>query len=154
MGLVKVCCRQYFLHQNFYKTPKTKHNIYFRRKVMYNHQNVVFHLFSLSAATLENIFENSAFSELLSKIRFRWYQKISNIKTCKNVCFVDMNKNLPYAICKISYDLPCIISVKNNNTLFDMIVSFQFNYIFKFCRKKKKHTCAPMHSFPVLFAVV
>ena len=38
---------------------------------MYNHQNVVFHLFSLSAATLENIFENSAFSELLSKIRFR-----------------------------------------------------------------------------------
>ena len=144
MGLVKVCFRQKFLHQNFYRTPETKYNIYLRRKLMYDHQNVVFHLFAVSAVTLVNIFKVQLSLELLSNIRFRWNQNISNIKTWKNVCFVDINKNLPYAICKIPYDLPCIISVKKNNTLFDMIVFFQFIYILKFYRKKKKHTCAPI----------
>ena len=61
MGLVKVCCRQYFLHQNFYKTPKTKRYIYEQRKLMYNHQNVAFHLFSPSAATLENMLKIQLF---------------------------------------------------------------------------------------------
>ena len=61
MGLVKVCYRQNVLHQNFYKTPKTKYNIYLRRKLMYDHQNLVFHLFSISAATLEDIFKVQLF---------------------------------------------------------------------------------------------
>ena len=150
MSLVKVCFRQRFLHQNFYRTPKTKYNIYLRRKLMYDHQNVVFHLFAVSAVTLENIFKVQLSLELSSNIRFRWNQKISNIKTWKNVCFVDINKNLPYAICKIPYDLPCIISVKKNNTLFDMIVFFQFIYILKFYRKKKNIHVLPCN-FPSFF---
>ena len=49
----------------------------------------------------------------MSNICFRWYRKISNIKTCENVCFDDINKNLPYAICKMS-----ICKIPSSNALF------------------------------------
>ena len=45
MGLAKICCRQYFLDQNFYKTPKTSAIFTSEGTHAYNHQNVVFHLF-------------------------------------------------------------------------------------------------------------
>ena len=38
---------------------------------MYDHQNVVFHLFAVSAVTLVNIFKVQLSLELLSNIRFR-----------------------------------------------------------------------------------
>ena len=46
MGLVKVC---------------TSLKVYLWRKLMHDHQNLVFHLFSVSAATLENIFKVQLF---------------------------------------------------------------------------------------------
>ena len=150
MGLVKVCFRQKFLHQNFYRTPETKYNIYLRRKLMYDHQNVVFHLFAVSAVTLENIFKVQLSLELLSNIRFRWNQKISNIKTWKNVCFVDINKNLPYAICKIPYDLPCIISVKKTIPYLTWLYFFSsFTYLNSIERKKNIHVLP--YNFPSFF---
>ena len=36
MRLLKVRYRQYFLHQKFYKTPKTKYIIFSPRKLMHN----------------------------------------------------------------------------------------------------------------------
>ena len=46
MGLVKVC---------------TSLKVYLWRELMHDHQNLVFHLFSVSAATLENIFKVQLF---------------------------------------------------------------------------------------------
>ena len=52
--------------------------------------------------------KSSAVLKLLSNIRFRLYQKISNIKTCKKICFVDINSNLPNLKKALENSLPVI----------------------------------------------
>ena len=98
MGLVKVYCGQYFLHQDFYKTPKTKHYIYERRKLMYNHQNVAFHLFSSSAATLENIFKIQLFQNYgITYVLMTWINfAICHMQDANLQCIISIKKILPY----------------------------------------------------------
>ena len=81
MGLVKVRYRQYFLHQKFYKTPKTKYIILSQENscIMLSKRS----FFTFSSHAGKSI---SAFLKLRTK----------DNKICYYVCFVDMNKNLSY----------------------------------------------------------
>ena len=109
MGLVKICYSQNFLHQKFYQTSKTKYIIYSPRKHMYmpSKYNISYAVFTFSSH-LGKYIESSAFLKLLSNICFRWYQKISNIKTCESVFSVEMNNNLPYVKKAMESSVPLI----------------------------------------------
>ena len=108
MGSVKVCYRQYVLHQKFYQTPQTKYIIYSLRKFMCTPSKCNISSFFTFSSHLGKSIKSSAVLKLLSNICFRLYQKISNIKICKNICFVDMNSNLPYLKKALESSLPVI----------------------------------------------
>ena len=107
MGPVKVCYRQYFWHQKFYQTPKTKYIIYSPRKLMCTSSNCNISSFFTFSNHLGKSIKSPAVLKL-SNICFRLCQKNSNIKTCKNICFVDMNSNLPYLKKTLENSLPVI----------------------------------------------
>ena len=111
MDPVKVCYRKYFLHQKFYQTPKTKYIVYSPTKLMCTPSKCSISSFFTFSSHLWKSIKSSTVLKLFSNISFRWYQEISNIKTCKNICFVDMKNNLPYLKKALESSLPLIESL-------------------------------------------
>ena len=143
MGLVKVCYRQNVLHQNFYKTPKTKYNIYLWRKLMYGHQNLVFHLFSVSAATLENIFKVQLFKNYWVTFVLDDIKKFLISKHAKTYVLLTWIKicHMPYT----RFHMICHALFLSKTTVPYLTWSFQCIYIVKFYRRKKTYMC--FHAF-------
>ena len=120
MGLVKVC---------------TSLKVYLWRKLMHDHQNLVFHLFSVSAATLENIFKVQLFKNywvtfVLDDIKKRLipnHAKTYVLLTWIKIC------HMPYA----RFHMICHALFLLKTTIPYLTWSFQFIYILKFYRKKK-----------------
>ena len=108
MDPVKVCYRKYFLHQKFYQTPKTKYIVYSPRKLMCTPSKWSISSFFTFSSHLGKSVKSSAVLKLFSNISFRWYQEMSNIKTCKNICFVEMNNNLSCLKKALESSLPLI----------------------------------------------
>ena len=68
MGPVKVCYRQYFLHQKFYQTPKTKYIDYSSRELMCTPSKCSISSFFTFSRHLGKSIKNWALLKLLSNI--------------------------------------------------------------------------------------